>query len=291
MAERTAEPTTWTLARPNRKTKGYPKTFRLNVALGDKERALLNQVGYEEAVPHSRADIENVSHPDVSLALRGKLMNLATSGAAKRALQEEGFDVVETGEFDFDIRRPGERGFKKFDPLGMGSNWSVSELFKDLTLDLGGDYVDHLGGMAGAKAGGAAGALGGPLAPVTVPLGAIAGYGLGTFGSGAARTKLGGNLAGTPAPIGEALGESAVRGAAGAAGMGLFGNVLGRGAVQRAQQRLATKNILGKDKDMIGPFQEEFSPAGWIAKKAIAPAKAVGQKARERGWFIPTPRR
>jgi hypothetical protein len=110
----------------------------------------------------------NEQHPDVP---RTFLMNLApNSRVAAQYLREHGFEVNEKGgDFNFDVRKPGEKVWRKLDPAGF--DW------KDLS-DIGTDVGKGVAAGVGGILGGGAGLATGPGAVATGAAGAAAGAGL-----------------------------------------------------------------------------------------------------------------
>lgn len=158
-------------------------------------------------------------HPALSNWDRVKVMNLAdTSDTAKRYLEGKGFEVVDKGNFDFAIRKPGETEYKKVDPSGM--EWGKE------AMDWGGDAVRGIGGAIGGTVGTAAGlAAGAPTGPGAIASGVAGGMAGAAVGSAGAQglLSLGGQALGM-----QPTGAEAAQGIAGEAALGAVGEGVGK---------------------------------------------------------------
>lgn len=141
------------------------------MSMNSYDDSLLKEYGFESEYREgeSPATPKQQQHPEVSNWLRAKTMNL-TAGSpavAKRYLEQNRFDVVHRGGYNFSLRHKDDPQGQWYvlDPEGVTG---VGEFFKDIT-DVGGDIVTGTGAAVGATvsspsiigtaAGGAAGAV------------------------------------------------------------------------------------------------------------------------------------
>jgi hypothetical protein len=198
----------------------------------------------------------NEQHPGVTALTRAKLMNFAaTPATAKRFLEKEGFEVVDRGNFNFSIRKPGEAEFKVVDPEGLD--------LQDVT-DVAGDVFEGVTSVVGAGFGTTAGALGGPAGALA---GGVAGGAAGAAAGEGVKQGIGSLLGieATPEESIERLKTEAIAGAG--------GEILGRaaGLVSKGVGKAAggVKSLAGKAVDK--------------AAKRTLPGQAERQGARELG--------
>jgi len=210
------------------------------------------------------ANVVDEQHPEVP---RTYVMNLApNSRAAAQYLREKGFEVKELGaDYDFNVRRPGEKVWRKLDPTGF--DW------KDIT-DIGTDIGKGVAaGVGGTMAGGAALATG--------PGAVAAGAGGAALGSGLAESaKQGlGRLLGFKQTGGEALRDIGVETALGGISEGALRGVAS--AAKPIFKKLGTANplrmpyaleraITGSDKEIAA---REASNAVKVAAEDLAKAR------------------
>jgi hypothetical protein len=202
------------------------------------------------------APVINEQHPEVE---RQKIMNLApTSRAAAEYLRGKDFEVKERGgDFDFDIRKKGEKEYRKLDPEGF----DVGDLG-----DIGADVVK--GGLETAA--GIAGLAGGPWTGIA----AAGGTGL---AAESARQVLGKLLGFNPNLL-ESAKEIGFEGALGA------GGEIGGQLIGKAVKGLKTANPLRIPLAIEGKFTNaEGKAAIGAAERGVK--TAAGNLARARNWW------
>ena len=199
-------------------------------------------------------DVINEQHPDVSyLGDRSKIMTLATPEGGKRLLEKEGFEVRHRGAYDYDIRKPGEKQWRKLDPVGPD---------RGDVVDIAGDALDTITGILAALG------LVGSTKGFGLPKSAAA-FGGGVAASQLARYGLGGML-GIPNEPGESAKEAATAGALSAAGditLGLAGRHLVAPALKKLFPTFTKDELLRQGvQEAVGELPESLQAK--LASKA-----------------------
>lgn len=194
----------------------------------------------------------NEMHPQMGVE-RYIVMNLATTPeTAQRYLESQGWQVVNTGGWNFSVRRPGDKKWYKLDPGGM-KDWG-----RDI-LDIGGDILTGLGAGLGAGVGLAGGAPSGPGALATAAAGGAAGGGL---------AELLKQQVGIAFGLEPTLGER-LSGAGAEAALGAAAPVIGKGIGKAAKALMPT----GTARQMLGLSDEALEE---LARSQGVPTRAAG---------------
>jgi hypothetical protein len=197
-------------------------------------------------------------HPDLSWWERTKIMNFADNpDVAKRYLEQNGFQAVNRGGWNFSIKKPGETSWRVVDPSG----WDLSDI-----TDIGGDVATGVGAGIGATVGTVAGLPSGPGALAT----GTAGAALGAAGAQGLKS-IAGQVLGMRPESSEVL-----SGMGREAAFGAGGQLVGKGVGKLAE---AAAPYVKPAMETVGGWMKAplRAPAAYLESKAIGP---IGMEAK-----------